>query len=244
MRKLNVTIVAGLVVALIGAALVVVYGRGVDQRIADGKELVSVFVATSDIAAGATSPTVGAAVETRQIPRAYLVEQPLLEMDPASTLVTKGFISKGSQLSTADFGPPDTAAAVKPVQGRVNLAIEVALTPGVARYVTPGSTVDMFVTYAAGAQGDGSPAVTKLFASSVKVVSVSIAQPVAVDGESSDAATPQGDQVLAVLDVDPLLAQDIVNAVELGRIYLALTAGDEHLTPAGVTPAGVLENGR
>lgn len=234
MRKLNITIVAGLVVALIGAALVVVYGRGVDKRIADGKELVKVYVATADIAPGTALSGIGAQAELKEIPRAYLVAQPLTEIDPASTSVTKGFITAGSQLAVADFGPATTAAAVKPPKGKVNLAVEVALTPGVARYVTAGSTVDMFVTY-------NDAQLTKLFATAVKVVSVSVAQPVSTGTDNQQQAqTDTGANVLSVLEVDPLLAEKIVNAAQLGKIYLALSAGDPHSTGGGSTPNDVI----
>ena len=43
-----------------------------------------------------------------------------------------------------------------------------------------------------------------------------------------------------MLDVDPLLAEKIVNAAQLGKIYLALSAGDPHSTAAVTTPDDVI----
>ena len=76
------------------------------------------------------------------------------------------------------------------------LAIQVDLTPGVAKYVSPGSTVDMFVTYSGTSTSSGSSnssggqnaqalTSTKLFASGVLVRSVTPATDTATSGSST-----------------------------------------------------------
>ena len=77
MRKLNVMIVAGLIVAVIGAAVVIAYGRSVDNRIADGRQTVAVLVATANIPAGLPVQSLGSVVKKMNVPRAYLVDHPL-----------------------------------------------------------------------------------------------------------------------------------------------------------------------
>ena len=73
MRKLNITIVVGIVVALIGAGLVFVYGHNVDNKISSGKRTVDVLVADQALGAGMTAGDVASHVHVAQIPSAYVV---------------------------------------------------------------------------------------------------------------------------------------------------------------------------
>lgn len=247
MRKLNVTIILGVLVAVIGAGIVISYGRSVQNKVADGKQTVPVVVATQDLPAGTPVSSLATLTKVQQVPSAYVATGALRSLQGlpvTSTLVAP--VTAGTQLSKTSVGSADqvTATALKPASGTVALAVQVGLTPGVARYVGAGSSVDMFLTY--GAKGATGP-VTKLFASGVKVLSVSVAAPSQpVSGQPAQgAASVAPNNVLAVLQADPELAQRIVSAVQTGQIYLALdAAGDHgHSTAAGVTPEAVLGMG-
>jgi Flp pilus assembly protein CpaB len=256
MKKLNVTIVAGLLVAVVGAALVLAYGMSVDKRIADGRRLVDVVVAVAPIEAGASTDAVRAATKVEKVPAEYVADGALTTLDGMQAAALRGPVAKGQQLTTSSFGTAENggAALVQPSKGNVALAIEVGLSPGVARYINPGSAVDMFVTYAGGgSETDGSGAAsstdrrTKLFASGVRVLSVSVAPPQVTTDESGAVQTTEQNpgRMLAVLDVSPVVAERIVNASELGKIYLALsTDGATHTTQTGVTPADVVNANR
>jgi Flp pilus assembly protein CpaB len=231
MRKLNLTIIAGALIALIGVALVVAYGRGVDDKIADGKKTTPVLVATSDLPAGASAADVRAHSKVKQVPREYAVAQPLASaasINAASVLL--GPAPVGTQLSTRSFGTAAAAATLTPSPGNVALAVSVGLVPGVARYVTPGSKIDLFFT-----GGSGGVKVTKLFATNVKVLSTTPA---------GGAAEGAGD-VLVIVDVTPTLAQRIVVGLGSGSLYFALNAeGREHGTGAPASPNDLLVSGR
>ncbi|MCU1693558.1 MAG: Flp pilus assembly protein CpaB [Frankiales bacterium] len=257
MRKLNVTVLVGLLVALIGFGMVFVYGSRVDSRVAEGKQTVAVLVAGDAVQAGALASDLSAQVAVKKVPRLYVAEGALADLTGVQGKVLLGPLGKGTQLTAAMFGEPGSGTTVTAAKGRVALALGVALTPGVARYVTPGSAVDLFVTYSGGsAAGGGSSSTgdtaaagastTKLFASGVRVMSVRVADP---SGASDDAqAAPGADagQVVAVLDLSPREAEKVVNATTLGSIYLALASsqdGKPHTT-GGVTPADVLGSNR
>jgi pilus assembly protein CpaB len=242
MKKLNATMIIGLVVAVIGAAIVILYGRSVSAKVASGKETVPVVVATQNIPAGTTASALGDVTRVKKMPQAYVADGALTSLRAApqgGSLL--GPVTKGAQLAEADFGSAGQvgSGSVTPAKGTVALAVQVGLTPGVARYIGPGSTVDMFLTY-----GEGKAPQTKLFASTVKVLSVSVATPKQpADGQQSQpAASVGGDNVLAVVQADPQLAQRIVAATQTGKIYLALDAANdtEHDTPSAVTPAQIL----
>jgi Flp pilus assembly protein CpaB len=246
-RKLNTTILIGLLVAALGFVLAFAYGRNVDDRVADGKATEEVLVATAALAAGDTPTDIKDKVESRAIPREYLAKDVIKSLDEVEGLVLLGPLPEDGQLTKADFGQARDATAVKPSKGNVALAVGVDLTPGVARYITAGSTVDVFATYTTGSSGNNQAAVkrTKLFVSNVKVMSVTVAQVPDDNADEEEESTVADSasstvEVVAVLDLTPAEAEQVVNAQTLGDIYLALNSvdgkGEEHKTPTGTTP--------
>ncbi|MFP5297837.1 MAG: Flp pilus assembly protein CpaB [Actinomycetota bacterium] len=244
MKRLNITIVAGLVAALLGGLLVFSYGRNVDEKIAAGKETVPVLVAAEDLSAGAAASTLNGALITEEIPQEYLVEDALASLDEVQDLVLSAPVPAGTQLSAAFFSTGGQVAALEPAEGMVAVAVQVTLPGGVARYISPGSTVDVFVTYERLEGMTASSLRSKLVLSGVRVMSVSAAQPLAPEGEDQGGTSLPVDQVLAVLEVSPREAEKVVNGSTLGSLYLALAReGDEHSTGKGVTPDDVVKGG-
>lgn len=245
MRRLNVTVIAGIIAALLGVLIVVTYGRGVDQKVAAGKQTVSVLVTTTPLTAGSTPGSIQSKVETKQVPRAYLSGDSISALSALPTgAVLRVPLAKGTQLNRSAFTDPATGGGgvggITPGKGLDAVAVRVGMVPGVAHYVTAGSTVDLFVTYKAVKPVPNAtvttPVVTKLFASSVHVLSV------AAGGTTSAAAL--ADDVLMVLEATPSLAQAIINAQAAGELYAALTLGEQHTTTSGTTPAEVLNGAR
>ncbi|MGH9155936.1 MAG: Flp pilus assembly protein CpaB [Acidimicrobiales bacterium] len=256
MKKLNLAIVVGVVAALLGGVLVVAYGRNVDGKIAKGRELTSVLVATDALVAGTAGSSLEGSTALRDVPKTFVVTGALTSLDDVSTLTLVAPVPSGAQLTRSAFGRPSEIGALKPSAGNVALAIGVDLIPGVARYITAPSMVDLFVTYSDGGGTSvavpGQPAATagladsrtKLFASGIKVMSVSVA-PKPEEASSGDKApTVTGDQVIAVLDVDPVEAERIVNSATLGTLYMGLSGGERHVTPTGATPDDVVKSNR
>ena len=253
MRKLNITVIVGIVVALVGAALVFVYGHNVDNKISGGKRTVAVLVADDFLGAGMTAGDVVSHVHVAQIPSAYVVKNAIgatnsLSSSQASSAVLTGAVPEGGQLSYNDFTAAGAAGRLAPSKGNIALSIETPLSSGVARYLQPGQMVDAFVTYSTGSGASGSTATaarTKLFASGVKVLSVSVAQPTDNNSNSNtdNASTPTS-SVIVLLDLSPVDAEKVVNAVTLGSIYLAYTTGAHDTTPAGATPDSVVRSNR
>ena len=191
---------------------------------------------------------------SKDIPTAYVAEGALTDLQDVEGQVLLGPVGKDGQITKAMFGQPVDAGAVKPSEGKVALAVGVELSPGVARYLTPGSSVDVFVTYqttsAAGAKSASagqSTQRTKLFVSNVKVLSVSVAT-LPESSQDSTTSTSSATQVIAVLDLTPADAEKVVNASTLGSIYFALSSvdgsGQQHKTPQGVTPDDVVVSNR
>lgn len=258
MRKLNASIIVGIIIAIIGAGTVLAYGRSVDKRVLDGRQAQTVVVATQPLTAGMSASAVRSEVRTEQVPSAFAVDRALAKLSevPAGQVLLSS-VPKGGQLSQSSFGDPAVAGKLSPATGDVALAVETDLSPGVARYLTPGQLVDVFVTYNDVRDADGRPAYasdrTKLFVSGVKVLAVSVAQSATSSSthqgafsnatDSQDQAVAQ-DKVIAVLDLKPGDAERLVNAQALGTIYLGYTLKGGDSTPTGVNPDDVVRSNR
>lgn len=246
MRKLNVTIIVGIVVAIIGAGLVFYYGHNVDNKISDGKRTVSVLVADQVLGTGMSAGDVVSHVHVAQIPDAYVVKNAIaatssLTANGASSAVLVGSVPEGGQLSYNDFASASTASHLAPSKGNVALSVETPISSGVARYLQPGQMVDVFATYSSGSNGNS----TKLFVSGVKVLSVTIADPTTDSSNNNDASssTPSG-SVVVLLDLSPRDAQKVVNAVSAGNIYLAYTTNAHDTTSTTDDSTSVLASNR
>jgi pilus assembly protein CpaB len=257
MRKLNASIVIGIIVAIIGATSVLAYGRNVDRKILNGRQAQTVLVADQALTAGSTSSAVKAAVHTAQVPAAYAVDGALASLsDVPAGQVLLSSVPKGGQLSRSSFGDPAVAGKLSPATGDVALAVQTDVSPGVARYLTTGQLVDVFVTYKDVRNAEGKPTFassrTKLFVSGVKVLAISVAQAPATGSSSSHstltASSSQSqqfqDKVIAVLDLKPVDAERLVNAQALGSIYLGYTLKGGDTTPTGVVPDDVVRSNR
>jgi pilus assembly protein CpaB len=252
MRRLNISIVVGVIVAVLGAGIVVAYGQSVDKRAATGKNPVAVVVADNDLAAGTPAGDVAGQVHVEQVPSSFVADGALgsvaaLTSNLPDGSVLAGPVPSGGQLTSSDFADAATAGHVRPSTGHVAVAVQTDLSPGVARYLAVGSTVDVFATYRDqhNRQGKLTRASnrTKLFASGVRVLAVSVAHETS---NSTDAATSGAltDKVVALLDMSPTDAEKLVNATTLGSIYLADTSVGGHHTPTGAVPTDVVGSNR
>ena len=251
MRKLNLSIVVGVVVAVLGAGIVVAYGQSVDKRIASGRNPVAVLVADGDLDAGTPASEVARRVHVDEVPSSYVADGALTSVTALSSLpagsVLAGPVPSGGQLTGTAFADAATAGHVHPSPGHVAVAVETDLSPGVARYLSVGSMVDVFATYHDVRNKKGKLTVassrTKLFTSGVKVLAVSVAQDTASGGHSANSSVLM-DKVVALLDVSPTDAEKLVNATTLGEIYLAATTSGDHRTATGAVPTDVVGSNR
>lgn len=256
MRKLNASIVIGIIVAIIGAASVVAYGRTIDQRVVRGRQAETVLVADDTLASGTPVSALEGRVHAVQMPAAFVVDQAVASLSsvPSGKVLTSA-VPKGGQLSLDGFANPGAAGQLAPAPGDIAIAVQTDVPPGVARYLGTGQLVDVFVTYQDVRSGSGSSSFaasrTKLFLTGAKVLAVNAATngPAAKAGKglfgggSTSSAQPT-DKVLVVLDLSPTQGERLVNAETLGTIYLAYTAEGGDRTPTGVTPDDVVRSNR
>jgi Flp pilus assembly protein CpaB len=248
MRKLNVTVVVGVIVAVLGAGMVFAYGQTVDRRVSNGKDPVSVLVADSGLAAGTPASSLRHSVHVDKVPAAYVVGGALTTVDGLASDVPEGAvlagpIPKGGQLSRTSFADPASAGRVNPSKGNIALAVQTDLAPGVAHYLAVGESVDVLGTYREVRDQNGklsrASSRTKLFASHVTVLAVSVAETKTDSNRTGNLV----DKTVVLLDIAPEDAERVVNASTLGTIYLAYSTAT-HRTSTGVSPSDVVSSAR
>lgn len=242
MRKMNLTIVAGAVAALIGALLVLSYGKNVDEKIAQGRELVDVLVADADLEQG--TPATELAVRTEQIADAYVAEGAISDATEVAGLVLASSVPAGTQLTAGMFDTEAAGTTLRPAEGHVAISVQVNLAAGVARYLSVGDFVDVYATYERIQDAPLASNRSKLILSGIRVLSVTLA-PAAdvVETGAVDAGFP-ADQTMVVLEVLPREGESLVNAATLGFVHLGLIGdGEEHSTTTGVNPDDVVKGG-
>jgi len=252
MRKLNISIVVGVIVAVLGAGIVVAYGQSVHSKVDAGKNAVTVLVANRELSAGTPAADIAAAVHEQKVPAALAVSGAMnsvgaLKASDVKNAVLTGTVPRGGQLSSSSFADAATAGHVQPAPGHVAISVVTELSPGVARYLSVGSKVDVFATYRDVRNQNGkltfASSRTKLFASGVRVLAVSVAAGPSSQTRTSDDVT-MTDKVVALLDMTPTDAEKLVNATTLGQIYLAETSSGDDVTPTGALPTDVVASNR
>lgn len=149
MARRSVLLLVAVLVGVLGAGLVVMYVKGIDDRATKDQELVEVLVATSEIEVGESvsdAQTAGK-IEKKKVRRADMVEGALTSTGTVSDRVALGAIFPGEQLIEAKFGTIGQADGGLIIPDK-RMAVSVELTDfeRVAGFVAPGSEVAVFAT--------------------------------------------------------------------------------------------------
>lgn len=103
--------IVALVLAAIGAVLLVGYVRGADARAAEGAELTDVYIAQESIAKGTPGEAVAEFVKVDSIPKKNVAEGSVTDLEQLAGLVAAAEILPGEQLLEARFIDPADLAA-------------------------------------------------------------------------------------------------------------------------------------
>ena len=111
MGRRTILLIAAIVVAALGAALVWMYANRADERAQADAAPVQVLVATVDIGAGTSGAAIseGAAAELRTLPAASVPAGAISDLTPVADLVTLGPIFTGQVLIQQIFGTQQQA---------------------------------------------------------------------------------------------------------------------------------------
>ena len=235
MGRRTILIIVALVIATVGAALVFLYVKGVDDRAVAQQEPRQVLTATTEIAPGESVEDAVAAgkFELAAVPESTVLAGALSNTDPIEDMVATSAIYPGEQIIAAKFGEVGSVTSLGIPEKR--LAISVQLTdPGrVAGFVSPGSQVAIWLTW-----GDGEGAQIRMLLEDVTVLGAGTTTMM-----STTTTAPNGQQTieqlpltLLTLSVDQSEAEKIRLAEKVGELSLGLrTEGSDTALTTGTT---------
>ncbi|GAA2571283.1 hypothetical protein GCM10010435_51950 [Winogradskya consettensis] len=247
MRRRVLIALAALVLAGISGVAMTLYARGVDQRAVDGRQAISVLLATKKIKAGTT----GAEIRKQKLVRTVVMPA---ETVPEGTLNALGADLDRLELS-ADLAPQQlvmrglfgvagttSAATVGVPDGQLGISVEVSMAPGVAEKVAEGDRVTVFVTYPKGGSPDSQK--TRVLLPAATVISITSGQPSDVTPaptSTSRAASSRAAQSYpATLAVNQADATRLVHAAQTAELYLGLLGEGTEVTPSAAVDYGSL----
>ena len=182
--------ILALVLAVVGAFVLVTYVRGSDARAAEGAELADVYIVDVEVPQGAPGETIQDFVRVDQMPARNLNEDRVTDLEDLEGLVSLSSILPGEQLLLSRFAEPAVLAAQGEIpvpDGMQEVTIPLAVQRVVGGELRPGATVGVVYTTGTDArQANTSIAVTQFLYHRMLVTRVTPGNTVAVgDGESS-----------------------------------------------------------
>lgn len=220
--------VSAVVLAIIGAVLIVTYAQGADQRAMKDMDPTGVLVVTKAVPAGSSLDVVRASVTVQQVPATAVSKTALKNLDDAAGKVTAVDLVPGEQLLAERLVAPqdaNTTGAVKVPAGMQEVTFELEPKRVVGGRIEAGDHIGIGVSFAAGAdKAKTSEPTTQLTLRKVLVTAVQRApQPSAkpTDGTNpQDTTLPQGSLMVTVA----------VNDIDATKIIYSSNNGDLWLT--------------
>lgn len=136
--------ILALVLAVIGAVVLVTYVRGADARAAEGAELEDVYIVEAEIPQGTRGEEVQEFITVDQVPKRNANEDRVTELADLEGLVALSAVLPGEQLLNSRFAEPAVLAAQGEIpvpEGLQEVTIPLEVARVVGGEVTPGSTV-------------------------------------------------------------------------------------------------------
>jgi pilus assembly protein CpaB len=228
-RQKVIGIVASVVLAAVGTALLVAYVRGAADSAAPVEETANVLVVSATIPKGMKAEDIGASVRLEQVPVKIVTKDALASTSPLAGKVAAVDLLPGEQLVPSRFSAPNEVQGVAP--GMLQVTIAVDAVRAVGGQVRKGDTVAVTMSFE-------DPQTTHLVLHKVRVTDVRTADGAPLTTPASGPA-PTGN-LLVTMAVDGPSVERIVFGAEYGRIWLswepkeANESGTKVLTKAGV----------
>jgi pilus assembly protein CpaB len=239
MERRRILLVAAVLVAALGTALVLVYARGADARAADRFDTVDVLVAVAPIGAGETVGDADAAgkLAVRPVSRDALLDGHETDAAALADQVALVPIYPGEQMIAAKLGSASEAAAPLPIPaGQMAVSVNLTDAARVSGFLAPGAQVAVFLN---GTDETGGQPFTRLLLPRVTVLGVGSAAPQsAATADDQDPETPdQLPPTLLTVAVDQRDAQKMLFASANGELAFALLDGDSSIKPGRAVTA-------
>ena len=235
--------ILALVLAVIGAFVLVNYVRGADARAADGAEQAEVYIVETEIPSGTPGDRIAEFVTVDTMPVRNIADGAVDDLAALEGTVADVAILPGEQLLEARFVDP----AVRAAQGTVDVPAgmqEVSFALPVQRMVggsvVPGSTVGIVVTTASNIPSPSAPITTRFELDRVLGTAVKVGTTVTGGSEEAE-GVESGDVLLFTVALGTHDVERLVWALEAAEKYpqnhgVWLTLQNEGTDPAGTAP--------
>ena len=240
-------LIAAVLLALVGAIIVILYANGADSRAAEGQKVVKVYIVRYEIPAGTPTADIGDRAIKKEIPKNVVASGAITKLSEIKGLVAGAVLVPGEQLVRARFTTPSayqaTGASVAVPTNLLTTTISLPADRAVGGVLTPGSTVAVIASFSS----EGTvPTQTGIIMQKVLVTNVQVSDPASAASEQTSpedpnlpGTSPQGN-ILITLAMPASEISRLLYAAEHGTIWLAAdprtapNAGGGAVTRSGV----------
>jgi pilus assembly protein CpaB len=251
MARRSALLIAAVLIAAIGTAMIVLYVQGIDDRAAEGQELVEVLTATSIIEAGESVRGAQEAgkFEAKQVRRDDMVGGALDSTEAISDLVALGTVYPGEQIISDRFGTLGDVENLVIPDDKMAISVELTDFERVAGFVNPGSEVAIFGTAVAPVRRlpDGTEqtlsSVARIILSRVPVIGVGTTSVGSrtVTTEEGAQVTEEVPRTILTVAVTQEEAEKLILADRTTDLTFALLGGEtDSRDKSGVNPVDIL----
>jgi pilus assembly protein CpaB len=222
-RRRVIAAVSAVLLAVVGAVMLVSYVSGADARAAAGMQPTTVLVVVAPIPAGTPADGLSGRIAKKTLPKTAVAAGALTNLIAIAGKVANVDLKPGEQLLADRFADPAEIAADGPAQAPPGKQlVSVVLDPqrALGGRLLPGSDVAVFVSFT-------TPAKTTLALRHVLVTGIQGgASSESKDGKAADPADASaplpGTSVMVTLAVTPAEAQKVVFGADHGTLWLSL----------------------
>ena len=149
MKRRLLAVVAALLSAGVGAALLLGYVSGADRRAMAGMQTQTVLVLTQPVPEGTSADELAELVETKTLPSVAVAPGAVTDLDALSGRVATAALEPGEQLMAARFADPAALAEADKIQvprGMHEFTIRLEVQRVLGGQLAAGDTVGVFVS--------------------------------------------------------------------------------------------------
>jgi pilus assembly protein CpaB len=241
MARRTLLLVAAVLVAAVGTALIFLYVNGVNDRAVADQSPQRVLVAKTQIAAGTTAADAAkaGAFELKTFAKNSVAPGALSDITPIANEVALSTVFPGQQILTAQFGAVGSTSALQIPGSTLAMSVQLTDPARVAGFVEPGSSIAVFVTLPPLPGGEPRTS-TRLLLPKVQVVAVgptTTTPQTSTNAQTGQTNTEQISKAILTLAVSQKDAQKIIFAQSSGTLYFGLLTANSKVAPGTGTAA-------
>jgi pilus assembly protein CpaB len=224
MKRRLLAALAALVLATVGAAVLLAYVRGADSRALAGVRTVPVLVVTQPVPAGTAGNQLAASVRTELLPEKAAASGRVRDLTALTGKVATVDLEPGEQLLATRFAAPNqlrTPGTVAVPDGKQEVSILLDPQRAIGGRLTAGDKVGIYLSEES-APGHGAATHAVLHHVLVTQVQGGTAPTPSSGGTQTAAASTPAGNVMVTLAVTASQAEAVVFGQEHGRLWLSL----------------------